>query len=167
MGLARQVLPRALLRVGAMGRRMGRTPGSHQPGDAWVYWHHGTDRACWGCVGRAAIVGIPEQVSCMPSPVCNGTTSFPSIQLQEQPLASQCQLRRLALPMHPLGPLGDFLGEPALGSGCRHCLTPRIYTQVPIPCLPYPGFSRCQLLRDAAALCGRLRFIHYFISTRL
>lgn len=60
-----------------------------------------------------------------------------------------------------------FWGKSALGSGCRHCLMPHIYTQVPIPHLLYPGFLRCQHLRDTAAFCGQLRFIHYFISTRL
>lgn len=41
------MLPHVLFRVGAVGHRMGRTQGSHQPGQAWVYWHRrGLSSAC-------------------------------------------------------------------------------------------------------------------------
>lgn len=106
-----------------------------------------------------------------PSPVCKGVNSFLPFhflpfQLQQQLPASQ--FHRLALPVHPLRALsGPFLGKSAFGRGCRHCLMPHVYPQMPIPHLLYRGFLRCQHLRDTAALCGQLRFIHYFISTRL
>lgn len=129
-----------------------------------IPWHGSCSWVCMGWVG----LGHLEAGALSPSPVYKGVNSFLPSQLQQQLLASQYQFHRLALPVHPLRALsGLFWGKSALGSGCRHHLIPHIYTQVPITHLLYPGFLRCKHLRDTAALCGRLRFIHYFISTRL
>lgn len=68
MGLRGWVLPHVLLSVRAVGHRMGRTRGSQQPGQAWVYWHQqGLGSAC----------GHPGANALHPQP-CLQTTPFPS-----------------------------------------------------------------------------------------
>lgn len=62
------MLPHVLLSVRAVGHRMGRTRGSQQPGQAWVYWHQqGLGSAC----------GHPGANALHPQP-CLQTTPFPS-----------------------------------------------------------------------------------------
>lgn len=62
------MLPQALLGVRPVGCRMGRTLRSHQPSHAWCIGTRVRILPAGGCVGWAALVGIPEQMPCASKP---------------------------------------------------------------------------------------------------
>jgi len=106
-----------------------------------------------------------------PAPSAKAQLLFLPSQLREQPLASAAPAPQVGTARaSSRGTRWRFWGRVSAWQWVQALPDPpssNIYMQVPVLRLPFPSFSRCQLLRDAAALCGRLRFIHYFISTRL
>lgn len=129
-------------------------PQSHQVGPNQGAWHRATATVLKARVGVWA-VGTP-----CPSPA--NATPFPSSPALG---AAYCS----AAPAPQVGTAhGVFCWSITLCSRDGCYLSPTIYLHaVLIPWLLYPILWSCHPPGDAAVLCGRLRFIHSFISTRL